>query len=131
MILAWRRVLSPLVYVTVYMMMFDLGNLRKGETILIHGASGGVGTAAIQLAHAVGGKIIGTASKWKHAKLNEMGIFNCINYNSEDILNKVMEYTKGYDVNLIIDPIGGENRKRSYKCLSPWVNLLCMVIRIL
>ena len=114
----------PLVYVTAYMMMFDLGNFRKGETILIHGAGGGVGTAAIQLAQAVGGKIIGTASKWKHAKLNEMGIFNCIDYNSEDVLNKVMEYTKGYGVNLIFDPIGGENWKRSYKCLSPMGKLI-------
>ena len=114
----------PLVYVTAYMMMFDLGNFRKGETILIHGAGGGVGTAAIQLAQAVGGKIIGTASKWKHAKLNEMGISNCIDYNSEDVLNKVMEHTKGYGVNLIIDPIGGENWKRSYKCLSPMGKLI-------
>ena len=60
----------PLVYVTAHMMMFELGNLHQGKTILIHGAGGGVGTAAVQLAQSVGGKIIGTASKWKHKKLN-------------------------------------------------------------
>ena len=45
---------------------------EKNETILIHGAGGGVGTAAIQLAQAIGGNLIGTASYWKHKKLNEM-----------------------------------------------------------
>ena len=59
----------PLVYMTAYMMMFDLGNLQKDEIFFIQGAGGGVGTAAIQLAKSVGAKIIGTSSKWKHQKL--------------------------------------------------------------
>ena len=114
----------PLVYVTAYMMMFDLGNFRNGETILIHGAGGGVGTAAIQLAQAVGGNIIGTASKWKHVKLNEMGVPSCIDYNSEDVMQKVMEYSDNQGVDLIIDPIGGKNWKTSYKCLAPLGKLI-------
>ena len=114
----------PLVYVTAYMMMFDLGNFRKGETILIHGAGGGVGTAAIQLAQAVGGNIIGTASQWKHSKLNEMGVQHCIDYNDEDVYKKVMEFTKNRGVDLIIDPVGGENWKISYKCLSKMGKLI-------
>ena len=114
----------PLVYVTAYMMMFDLGNFRKGETILIHGAGGGVGTAAIQLAQAANGNIIGTASKWKHAKLNKVGVPNCIDYNTEDVIKKVMEYTNGTGVDLIIDPVGSENWKTSYKCLSPMGKLI-------
>ena len=114
----------PLVYVTAYMMMFDLGNFRKGETILIHGAGGGVGTAAIQLAQAVEGNIIGTASKWKHSKLGDMGLNHCIDYNSENVYNKVMEYTGNRGVDLIIDPVGGENWKISYKCLSKMGKLI-------
>ena len=51
----------PLVYMTAYMMMFDLGNLKKDEFFFIQGAGGGVGTAAIQLAKVVGAKIIGTS----------------------------------------------------------------------
>ena len=54
----------PVVYITAYMMMFDLGNFREEETILIHGAGGGVGTAAIQLAQSTNGNIIGNSSKW-------------------------------------------------------------------
>ena len=114
----------PLVYVTAYMMIFNLGNFRKDETILIHGAGGGVGTAAVQLAQTVAGNIIGTASKWKHKKLISMGVSSCIDYNFEDVLNKVMEYTEGKGVDLIIDPIGGNNWKISYKCLSPMGKLV-------
>jgi NADPH:quinone reductase-like Zn-dependent oxidoreductase len=114
----------PIVYVTAYMMIFDLGNLRKRETILIHNAGGGVGTAAVQLVHTIGGNIIGTASKWKHKKLNSMGVINCIDYNYENVFNKVMEFTEGKGVDLIIDPIGGDNWKISYKCLSPMGSII-------
>ena len=104
--------------------MFDLGNFHKGETILIHGAGGGVGTAAIQLAQVAGGNIIGTSSGWKHEKLKNMGVNHCIDYNTEDVYQKVMEYTGGRGVDLIIDPVGSKNWKVSYKCLSPMGKLV-------
>ena len=114
----------PVIYITAYMMMFDLGNFHKGETILIHGAGGGVGTAAIQLAQTIGGNIIGTSSKWKHEKLKNMGVNHCIDYNTEDVLKKVMQFTGSRGVDLIIDPVGGKNWKTSYKCLAPLGKLI-------
>ena len=114
----------PVVYITAYMMMFDLGNFRKGDTILIHGAGGGVGTAAIQLAQVISGNIIGTASAWKHEKLNKMGVNHCIDYRTEDIYKNVMEYTSNRGVDLIIDPVGSKNWKISYKCLAPMGKLV-------
>ena len=114
----------PVVYITAYMMMFNLGNFQQGETILIHGAGGGVGTAAIQLARAIGGNIIGTASRGKHEKLKAMGVNHCIDYNTENIFQKVMEYTDGRGTELIIDPVGAKNWKISYKCLSPMGKLV-------
>ena len=108
----------PVVYITAYMMMFDLGNFRKDNTILIHGAGGGVGTAAVQLAQAIGGKIIGTSSTWKHQNLKTMGVHHCIDYRTDNIYQKVMEYTEGHGADLIIDPMGSKNWKISYKCLS-------------
>lgn len=114
----------PVVYITAYMMMYDLGNFSKGETILIHGAGGGVGTAAIQLAKSTGGKIIGTASKWKHDKLQNMGVDHCIDYRKEDVYNKVMEYSGNRGVDLIIDPVGSDNWKISYKCLATMGKLI-------
>ena len=109
----------PIIYLTAYMMMINLGNFQADETILIHGAGGGVGTAAIQLAQAVGGNIIGTASKWKHKKLKEMGVKNCIDYTNENVYEKVMHFTNNRGVDMIIDPVGSDNWKISYKCLAP------------
>ncbi|NQU68364.1 MAG: zinc-binding dehydrogenase [Candidatus Marinimicrobia bacterium] len=114
----------PLVYITAYMMMFQLGNLQSGEAILIHGAGGGVGTAAIQLAQSVGAGMICTASKWKHDKLKAMGVHHCIDYNSEDVAARVMEITKNTGVDLIIDPLGGKSWKTGYTLLSPMGKLI-------
>jgi NADPH:quinone reductase-like Zn-dependent oxidoreductase len=74
----------PVVYITAYMMMFDLGNLQDGDTFLIHGAGGGVGTAAIQLAKTKNIKIIGTSSSWKHDRLIKMGVDKCVDYNTDN-----------------------------------------------
>jgi len=114
----------PLVYMTAYMMMFDLGNLRKDEIFFIQGAGGGVGTAAIQLAKAVGAKVIGTSSEWKHEKLKKLGVDLCIDYNKENVRQKIMEYTNGYGVDLIIDPVGGKQWSESYKTLAPMGKLI-------
>ena len=114
----------PVVYITAYMMMYSLGNFCEGETILIHGAGGGVGTAAIQLARATGGKIIGTSSSWKHEKLKNMGVNYCIDYRTENVFQKIMEYTGNRGVDLIFDPVGSKNWKESYKCLAPLGKLI-------
>ena len=114
----------PVVYMTAYMMMFDLGNLKKDEIFFIQGAGGGVGTAATQLAKAVGAKIIGTSSGWKHQRLKEMGVDLCIDYTKENVTDKVMDYTNGYGVDLIIDPIGGKQWAESYKMLAPMGKLI-------
>lgn len=114
----------PLVYMTAYMMMFDLGNLKKDEIFFIQGAGGGVGTAAIQLAKTVGAKVIGTSSKWKHKQLTNMGVDLCIDYNHDNVRKKIMEYTNGYGVDLIIDPVGGKQWSESYKMLSPMGKLI-------
>jgi len=114
----------PVIYMTAYMMMFDLGNLKKDEIFFIQGAGGGVGTAAIQLAKAVGAKIIGTSSAWKHERLKEMGVDCCIDYTTENVKDKIMEYTDGYGVDLIIDPVGAKQWAESYKILAPMGKLI-------
>ena len=114
----------PVVYITAYMMMFDLGNLQDGDTFLIHGAGGGVGTAAIQLAKTKNIKIIGTSSSWKHEKLGEMGVDKCIDYTIDDTEKEIMNFTNGKGVDLIIDPIGAKNWKSSYKVLAKMGKLI-------
>ena len=108
----------PVVYITAYQMLFDLGNLRAGDTVLIHGAGGGVGTAAIQIAKSLDVKIIGTASKWKHPRLKEMGVDCCIDYQYGNVVEKVKSFTKNKGVDVIIDPVGAKNWKMSYECLG-------------
>ena len=108
----------PVIYITAYMMMFDLGNLQNGDTFLIHGAGGGVGTAAIQLAKTMDIKIIGTSSSWKHDRLYDMGVDKCIDYNTQDTKKEIMDFTNGKGVDLIIDPVGAKNWKLSYQVLG-------------
>ena len=108
----------PVIYITAYMMIFDLGNLQDGDTFLIHGAGGGVGTAAIQLAKTKNIKIIGTSSSWKHDRLTKMGIDKCIDYNTEHTEKEIMNFTDGKGVDLVIDPIGAKNWKMSYNVLA-------------
>jgi len=114
----------PVAYITAYMMIFDLGNLQEGDTFLIHGAGGGVGTAAIQLAKTKNIKIIGTSSSWKHDKISKMGVDKCIDYNTDDTENEIMDYTKGKGVDLVIDPIGANNWKLSYRVLAKMGKLI-------
>ena len=114
----------PVTYITAYMMMFDLGNLQDRDTFLIHGAGGGVGTAAIQLAKTKNIKIIGAASSWKHDKLIKMGVDKCIDYNTDNIKKKIMDFTNGKGVDLVIDPIGAKNWKLSYQVLAKMGKLI-------
>jgi len=114
----------PVTYITAYMMMFDLGNLQDGDTFLIHGAGGGVGTAAIQLAKTKNIKIIGTSSSWKHDRLTKMGVDKCIDYNTDNTEKEIMDFTNGKGVDLIIDPIGTKNWKLSYRVLAKMGKLI-------
>jgi NADPH:quinone reductase-like Zn-dependent oxidoreductase len=109
----------PVTYLTAYLMMFDLGHLRPGQTILIHNAGGGVGTAAIQLANIIGARIIGTASAAKHERIRALGVELCIDYNSEDFVPVVKEFTGGRGADLILDAQGPDNFRRSYDALAP------------
>jgi NADPH:quinone reductase-like Zn-dependent oxidoreductase len=114
----------PVAYITAYMMIFDMGNLQDRDTFLIHGAGGGVGTAAIQLAKTKNIKIIGTSSSWKHEELIKMGVDKCIDYNTDDTEKEIMDFTNGKGVDLVIDPIGAKNWKLSYRCLAKMGKLI-------
>lgn len=109
----------PVAYLTVYLMMFDQGNLRPGQTVLIHSAGGGVGTAAVQLANITGARIFGTSSRAKHERLRRMGVELCIDYRDEDFVRLVREATAGRGVDLILDAQGPVHFKRSLKALAP------------
>jgi NADPH2:quinone reductase len=110
----------PLVYQTAYFGLAYRGALKKGETVLIHSAAGGVGLAAVQVARALGaGKIIGTVgSDDKLTLVRQHGVNVALNYQTEDFVEAVKRETGGRGADVIYDPVGGEVGERSTKCIA-------------
>lgn len=107
----------PVVYLTAWQLMVIMGSLKAGERVLIHNAGGGVGLAAIDIALHVGAETIGTASGRKHESLRERGLHHAIDYTQGDWQDQVRDLSDGRGVDLVIDPLGGEHWKRSYRAL--------------
>lgn len=107
----------PLTGLTAYQSLFDAGNLQEGQTVLILGASGGVGTFAIQLAKARGAKVIGIASEKNHEFMKELGADVTITYEDTDIAEAVL-YEAPDGVDLIFDCTRGDTLERSLKTLK-------------
>lgn len=107
----------PVNYATAWCLMVIMGSLKKGETILIQNAGGGVGLAAIDIAKHLGVKTIGTASPGKHERLKARGLDIAIDYRHSDWDKKVMEATHNLGVDLIIDPLGPASWKKGYPLL--------------
>ncbi|HKJ46518.1 MAG TPA: medium chain dehydrogenase/reductase family protein [Balneolales bacterium] len=107
----------PVIYLTAYALLVVMGALKKGETILIHNAGGGVGLAALDIAIHIGARTIGTASSQKHDFLKKRGLDHAIDYRTKDWSPIVEKLTGGKGVELIIDPLGGDHWRKSYKAL--------------
>ena len=99
----------PLSGLTAWQGLFDHAKISKGDRVLIHGAGGGVGTFAVQLAHWRGAYVIATASRSKSAFLQELGADEVIDYSSVRFEDRVR------DVDVALDTVGGETLERSWK----------------
>ncbi|XP_073418698.1 synaptic vesicle membrane protein VAT-1 homolog [Dendrobates tinctorius] len=111
-------------YITAYMIIFHFGNLRPKQSILIHMAAGGVGTAAIQLCKTVKDvTIFGTASASKHETLKENGVTHPIDYRTSDYVDEIRKISpKGVDI--VLDPLGGSDTCKGYNLLKPMGKLV-------
>lgn len=97
-------------YATAYRALFHRGEARAGETVLIHGATGGVGTACVQFARAAGLRVIGTYGSDAGKKLVlENGAHHVLNHRSENYTRELMDLTGGAGVNLIIEMLANVN----------------------
>src|SRR5271156_6341547 len=106
---------TPETLMTVWHNVFERGGLKQGETLLIHGGSSGIGTMAIQLAKAFGGKVIVTVgSKDKAEACLKLGADHAINYKTEDFVAAVKAATADAGANVILDMVGGEYIERNY-----------------
>ena len=109
----------PVNYFTAWQLIVVMGALKRDETMLVHSAGGGVGIAATQIAKHLGAQVIGTASAGKHAELRALGVDHLIDYRTEDFEARTREITGGRGVELILDAVGGESWKKSYRVLAP------------
>ncbi len=110
----------PINYATAWAGLVDAGRLRAGERVLIHAAAGGVGTAAVQLAHRAGAEVWGTASPGKHDAVRAQGADHALDYTRRGWEREL----PGFDV--VLDGIGGASHRRSYRLLRPGGRLVAI-----
>jgi len=110
-------------YVTAYQMLHRVAKLRQGQRFLVHGAAGGVGTAALQLGKIAGLEMFGTASKGKVELVSALGA-TAIDYRAENFLERIRQLApEGLDA--VLESMGGKTRTDSYRCLRRGGYLVC------
>lgn len=110
----------PETFFTVWTNLFDRGGLKKGDSILLHGAASGIGTTAIQIAKAFGAKVYGTVgSDHKIAACRKLGAVAVMNYRTQDFVSEISRLTKDRGVDVVLDMVGGDYIARNLKCLAP------------
>ncbi|MEL7537640.1 MAG: NADPH:quinone oxidoreductase family protein [Pseudomonadota bacterium] len=116
-----------LAYGTSYHALHDRGRLASGETLLVLGAAGGVGLAAVQLGHAAGASVIAAASSdEKLALAAEHGATKTINYSRDSLREQVKALTDGRGVDVVYDPVGGELTEAALRSLA-WGGRLLVI----
>jgi NADPH2:quinone reductase len=107
-------------YATAYRAMFHRGDLRSGETLLVHGASGGVGTAAVQLGHGAGVKVFGTAGSSQGRELvRVLGADLVFDHHDADYRQAILEATEGRGVDCILEMLANVNLGADLPLLAP------------
>ena len=105
----------PETYFTVWTNVFDRGALKAGETLLVHGGTSGIGTAAIALAKAFGAQVIATAgTDEKAAQCERLGARRGVNYRKDDFVAATLEVTEGRGADVILDMVGGDYVARNH-----------------
>ncbi|MDP3137682.1 MAG: NADPH:quinone oxidoreductase family protein, partial [Burkholderiaceae bacterium] len=109
----------PMIYGTSHHALIDRGQLKAGETVLVLGAAGGVGSSAIQIAKAVGAKVIAAASTdEKCAFCKALGADATINYSTQDLREAIKQATGGKGPDVIYDPVGGDFAEPAFRSIA-------------
>ena len=117
----------PVVYTTAMVALAEEAGLQAEQTVLIHAAAGGVGLAAVQIAVAMGARVIGVAGGAQKCTLvRDHGAEIAIDYKAEEFADVVMEFTHGKGADVILDSVGGETTKNSLRCIA-WQGQLLIV----
>ena len=108
-----------MIYATSHHALIDRAQLKPDETVLVLGAAGGVGTAAIQIAKAVGARVIAAASTdEKCALCKSIGADDTINYSKQDLRESIKALTGGKGPNVIYDPVGGDYTEPAFRSIA-------------
>lgn len=109
----------PITYQTAHVAIHHRAHLQAGETVLVHAGAGGVGSAAIQIAKAAGGRVISTAGGPEKVEVcGELGAEIAIDYREENFVEVVKEATEGRGADVIFDPVGGDVFDGSRRCVA-------------
>ncbi|MGB8839975.1 MAG: NAD(P)H-quinone oxidoreductase [Aliidongia sp.] len=109
----------PETFFTVYTNLIERAGFKFGDIVLIHGGTSGIGVAAIQMAHALGGKVFATAGSFDKAHACErLGAVRGINYRLEDFVEQVKSATGGHGADIILDMVGGDYVQRNIHCAA-------------
>ncbi len=112
---------------TVYDNMLVRARLSKGDVVLIHGGTSGIGTTAIMFARAIGAHVIATAgSQEKCEAILALGAEAAINYKASDFVSEVKQYTKDRGVDVVLDIVGGDYVTRDLQCLAIDGRIACI-----
>jgi NADPH2:quinone reductase len=104
---------------TVWHNVFERANLKPGEWLLVHGGTSGIGTTAIQIASALGAKVMVTVGSAEKARAAEaLGAVRAVNYAEEDFVEAVRESTGGHGANVILDMVGGDYIDRNLRAAA-------------
>jgi NADPH2:quinone reductase len=106
-------------FVTAWEALSNLGRVAKDETVLVHAAAGGMGSAAVQLAKAAGATVLATASASNIANVQTLGAYTVFDYRQVDFEAEIIDVTASRGVDLIIDFVGGSYLARNIRSLAP------------
>lgn len=114
-------------YATAFVSLVHRGRLTAGETLLVHGAAGGVGLAAVEFGHALGARVIAVVGgEEKAAAVRAKGADYVIDHRRESFRDRVLELTDGIGADVVYDPVGGEVLFQSLRCIA-WGGRLLVV----
>jgi NADPH2:quinone reductase len=120
----------PETFFTVWSNVFDRGRLQSGETLLVQGGTSGIGVTAIQLAKALGAKVIATAgSDEKCAACLSLGADHAINYKTQDFQEEVLRLTDGRGADVILDMVAGNYVSKEVQCLAEDGRLVIIAVQ--
>lgn len=120
----------PETFFTVWSNVFDRARLQKGETLLIQGGSSGIGVTAIQMAKALGARVVVTVGSDDKARAClALGADHAINYKTQDFVREVADFTGGAGVNVVLDMVAGAYVAREIDCLADEGRLVIIAVQ--